>query len=166
MALSQKELDSIQAVIRAEVKLAVDQIVTGLKTKLDQFDTLLQNVGKTVQAVPGQITPGVGPKDLAEQLASTRSLVTVGVVEALREAAPRLFGEKQTDEEKPEGELSENLFVVELDGVANISGAGSIKLTKGQIIDRRQHPVEEMQRQRIALRRLYSSEALRFGFTD
>lgn len=166
MALTQRDFDQIQNMVHAEVDAATKQLVSALKEKLDQLTVSVKGLGTAVVQLPSSIPQGVSGKDLSAQLDGLRSLLSAGVVASLREAAPRLFAQVDVGEKQDEDEVCDNLYIVEHDGTAHIAGAGSVQLKAGQVLDRRTHPVDEIVNQRVPVRRMFSSEAIRYGMKD
>lgn len=166
MALTQRDFDQIQNLVHAEVDAATKQLVSALKEKLDQLTVAVKGLGTAVVQLPSSVPRGVDGKELSDKLGVLRSELSAGVVAALRESAPRLFSQVEVGEKPGEDEVCDNLYIVEHDGTAHIAGAGSVQLKAGQVLDRRTHPVDEIVKQRVPVRRMFSSEALRYGMKD
>jgi hypothetical protein len=166
MALTQRDFDQIQNIVHAEVDASVKLLVSALKEKLDQLAVSVKGLGTAVVQLPASMPQGIDGKELATQLDGLRSLLSAGVVASLRESAPRLFSQVEVGEKPGEDEVCDNLYLVEHDGTVHIAGAGSVQLKAGQVLDRRTHPVDEIVKQRVPVRRMFSSEALRYGMKD
>jgi hypothetical protein len=163
VALTNKDLEQIQALVDAAQARQAENLTSQLAAHTVKVTELLRGHQEALrEALASQLElfPHLDPEQLIKAVREELAPLPGALVDALRQEAPKLFGEAVADAALKTnlGTLSLHHWVVEADGAAFIPEQGSVKLKKGQILDRRSSPVEAIRKGGVAVRRLFVQE--------